>query len=599
MLADDQKIELPGVEGILVYRDFSDPNVFYCSSTRPAVARDGGAYQFTIVLYDPPPLRGKPAGMLSLVVDLAPDKTMMQNVESQIRAKTPGAQFYPMPWTSGAVVAAIIGGDPVFGVPSLLGNNSAALAVGLTTDQYLLLKNSGKNPESPPISVVYSLSYEAFREKQKFSIEFNESKFRDWIQKKCSANFLFISFENVQTFYEMRQSGVIRVVLENQTIETPPEGFQRAFLSSLQSLLDPLPRFAPPAEAGDNPWPIGFSCSAVRDIQNISRRLDCNMQISGAVARKVFIQGGLAGLREAWDARPEIMLLTGVSFTQKLTVRCHAAFDDKPLDEVNVTIEPRDAARYSRVFNKTNSAEEWPIELVHPPGTDSDYTYRCVSYFRDYRPESTSGLVGIRREQAFLDILPSDFYAYRLYSVSVAKDKDEFPWDLLKSVKLTLKGPASLVFKPEQLVLSQASPSGQISAFASERANLDDVGFTALYQPESGVSFALDGLPSGSTIFLNPFLRRVVSFQASAGFDWQRTSKILVKVDPSKEGPQLWAAQAGSLTLTKNASTSSFAYWYTDDRKLKYKRAFFQNGQQMPSASFDTSEARVIVSDQN
>jgi len=42
MPADDQKIELPGVGGILVYRDSSDANVFSCSSTGVAVARDGG-----------------------------------------------------------------------------------------------------------------------------------------------------------------------------------------------------------------------------------------------------------------------------------------------------------------------------------------------------------------------------------------------------------------------------------------------------------------------------------------------------------------------------------------------------------------------------
>lgn len=128
------------------------------------------------------------------------------------------------------------------------------------------------------------------------------------MQKKTTADFLFVSFEKIETFEDLKESAVIRVVAENDTGEPAPEGFRRAFLQSLQSLLEPAPRFATPPEAKGGSWIIGFGSSTVHDIQNIARRLDCNMKISGAVTRKIFIQGALSGLSDALAARPPLVL---------------------------------------------------------------------------------------------------------------------------------------------------------------------------------------------------------------------------------------------------------------------------------------------------
>lgn len=592
MLADDQKVELDNLGGILVYQDSSD-DIYYYSSTRPAVARRDGEYQFTLVRYDTP--RDNHAGMLSLVIDLEPDEEQMKKLRTQLWGRTPGAEIKPMPWTSGTVAAAIIGGNPVFGTPSLLGSNSAVLCVGLTIEQYLLLKNSAKDRGASPISVVYSLSYEAFRPEYEFTIEFNESKFRDWLQKKCSANFLFISVEKIETFEELRQSGVIRVASVNRTGQTPPEGFRRAFLKSLQSLLVPLPRFATPPDGGGDEWLIGFSCSTVQDTQNIARRLDCNMQISGAVTRKAFIQGPLDRLGEALAARPEIELPTNTRFTQELTLRCHTTFNDGPLDAINVHIEPPTISPSSRVFNDLND-DEWPIELVHKPGTISDYSYRCELYFRDNPAKCSSGSIGIRRDQIFLDIVPDEFYTYRRYSVMAA---DEFPWDLLNSVELTLAGPEPLAFEPRQLKLSKTHPSGAIEAFAPVRTDLDEIVFTARYYSTDARSFMTDGLPLGKTIFLNPFRRRVVTFRAAADFNWQRYSRINISIARSAGKPQLWRNGDGKLTLTKATAAARFTYWFTDGRELRYRTTFMGNGIPRTHEDIETSDAAVVISDRD
>lgn len=592
MLADDHEIQLQGVEGVLLYRDFFDPKLFYCCSTRPAVARTNGDYQFAIALYEKP--RKDCAGMLSFVADLKLDEATRTKAEERLRETTQGAQLVAMPWSAGTVAAAIIGGEPVCAVPSLFGGNSVALAVNLTLDQYVLLKNSGSNPQAPPISIVYSLSYEAFRPQYSYSIEFDETRFRDWVQKKTSADFLFVSFEKIETFEDLKESAVIRVVAENDTGEPPPEGFRRAFLKSLQSLLEPAPRFATLPEAKGGSWIIGFGSSTVHDIQNIARRLDCNMKISGAVTRKIFIQGALSGLSDALAARPPLVLPASNPFRQELTVRCHAAFDAAPLVAANVRIKRLgNTGELTNVFNKTRPAD-WPVELIHLPGNDVLPRYRCESHFGNKRPVSASQAIDIRPEQAFLDIVPAEFYAYRMYSISVA---DEFPWDLVRSIKLELKGPAPLAFDPPVLVLGPNLRSGQIGAFASQPAKLDDVEFAATCQPRSSSSFVLNGLPAGATIFLNPLLRRVVHFEASRDFDWGTWSAIGLTVTPSG-GPQLWADGNDSFELTRSSSATSFAYWYTDGKQLSCQRQFINVDSATPptpAVPFETSEAHVTI----
>lgn len=591
MLADDRKVELDGLGGILVYRDFSVPDLYYYCSTRPAIARTGGEYQLTLVRYDRPVL-GQ-AGMLSFVVNLDPDPDDVIAMQTQLLAKAPGAQFRAMPWTEGTVTAAIIGGTPVFATPSLLGSNSAVICTGLTTDQYLLLKHRDVGSE-PPISVVYSLSFEAFRSQYEFGIEFNESRFKEWVQKKCTANFLFISVEKVETFEELRQSGVIRVTSVNQTGETPPEGLRRAFLQSLQSILIPLPQFAPPPEGGGNTWLIGFDCSTVRDMQNIGRRLDTNMQVAGAVTRKVFLQGAPNRFEEAMSSRGAIELPTSTRFTQNLTLRCQSAFDGQPLKATLVNIEPRTLPLSNHVFDSAHPGE-WEVELVHEPGTDSGYSYQCDLRFGEVignTASSGSGLIRIRREAAFIDVVVEEYCTYRRYRISSAKD---FPWKLLKSVTLTLQGAGSLSFEPPLLQLRPSTTTGTMTAFAAQRVSLDDMFYTAACQPLNGAMFEVQGLPSGAEIFLNPFRQRTVTFQAAPDFDWTRYSRIVVS--PYTDGaPLLWAQ--GKLTLIQGSAPTAFKYWFAGDRKLKYKTAFIpvQNGNTTLVDSKETVEAVVSIS---
>ncbi|HKP38418.1 MAG TPA: hypothetical protein VJT71_16280 [Pyrinomonadaceae bacterium] len=561
MLADDQKVELPGVEGVLIYRDSLDPDTYYYASTRPAVSLQSDGYQFTLVRYDQP--RDGQAGMLSFVVDLEPSKATYQSVLAGLLKENSGAQLKQMPWTSGCVAAAIIGGSPVYSTPSLIGRNSAVIAMGLSTDQYLILKNSLNNASSPPISIVYKLTYDAFRRAYGFSVDVNQQKFRDWVQQKCSANILFINVETTSTFEELILKDVITVKSVNETGDPPPDGFKRAFMLSLQSLLTPLPRFGTPPEGGDAAWLLGFDCSTVHDTQNISRKLDSKMEVSGAVIRSAFIQGPLENLAEAWHTRPEVVLPTSGGFKQSLVFRCDAAFDGHPLDSVSVVLNGAAAHTFYK-----DHIENWPVELVYDPRRQTSYSYYCDLTFNNVPQKGKSPVRQISREQAYADLVPSESYIYRRFDLLAA---EEFPWDLIKHVSITSQSTPNPL-TPPTLQLTPTKRTAEIEFFSLSRQALDDLVFFVSYVPLDG-SRPIDQktLPSGTTVFLNPFQKRIVKFLVSESFDWPQSNEI--KIAFKKPMGMLVSPKLATTTIKRGGPPITFTTWYTDKncKNLSYR----------------------------
>ena len=576
MLADDKKA-LEDVEGILVYKDHFDPDIYYYSSTRPVVALHGEQYQFTHFIYQPAPESG-PVGMLSFIVDLEPDAARKEEMLDRLPRKDGKVpELRPIPWTLGTVAVAVQGGEAVFGIPSLMGRNSVVVNLPLTKDQYLILENS---MDGEPVSVVYSLSYEAYRPAYEFGVEFDEEKFRKWVQTKCELDLLFISFESENTFEELMSAAVIKVKSVNQTGAEPSTGFRRAFLQSLQSLLIPLPKFAKPAASKEPSW--GLGCRTITDRQIISRNVDCNMTVSGAVARRANIQGALGGFAEAYKRRGSVIIGTTSPFMQTLTVRCDNSFDGKPLIAVFIRIHDDTTHTFD-----SSHRDEWVVTLEHDPRKSHTCQYQCTFYFEGDRMES--GQLTIKPDQAYLDIIPEAYYTYRSYSVTAAAD---FPWELLTSVRLEPGLSPAITFEPLTLDLTKSKPSGEIRAFAPNKVGLDDIAFTAGYCRNKGKDFELGLLPTGKTIFVDHFRKQTYTFMAHADFDWTR-NKLSIKV--AAPGNSLAKDEELSFTLTDQhgKTKKDLTIWRWDEgRTLSFNTAC---GDKPPVTKEIDSAARVVT----
>lgn len=588
MLADDRKVDLLRAPEVLVYGDTALPSRFYYAATRPAVARRGDGYQLSLMRYDKP-VHGRVA-QLSLVVDLRPTESVLALVRAELAERFPGTSpdLQPIPWTDGTVAAALQGGPTVLGTPSLLGENSAVLSFGLTTEEYLRLRPASGSL-LPSLCVVYGLSYEVMRKAWNFSVRFNGEKFREWVQHKCSFDFLFLHVETGETFEELRQFGALEVVNENHVAEEAPEGFRVAFMRSLQSALTPLPHFTDADSGSNDGWRVGFACEELRDVQRISRVLDTRMAIAGVTTRKACIQGLVADWEEALAAQPDKVLPTGLSFVQTLQVRCHENFATGPVGAATVQIQQTGQTVLSHVF--TDNASEWSVQLTRPPGTESTYQARCVFNTPSaWGPHPTAQLP-IARDQAFLDIIPAAFYSRRRYRVSVAED---FPWPLVRFVRLQMRGPAGLGFQPEQLTLQAGDTEACIEAFAPHAVDLDGVEFIAqLHKHNDLQPLQLTGLPAGPSIFLNPVSCRVVRFRVAPDFDWQEVLKVVVRARPAPDGSQLW--ESTLLTLTPQTAHGRLVYWFSSTRPFDYSADFVRRPGLAPLRLTATAVASDLV----
>ena len=595
MLTDDHIIELAGAEGLLLYGDSAVPEQFYYAATRPRIARDADGHRFTLVRYDRP--RDGQAGMLSFVVDLAPDPAELATALRTLRRRTPGAQLSPVPSLSGTVTAAIIGGDPVHTVPSLLNDNSAVVCLGLTTEQYLLLKHSLDDPLSVPISVVYDLRFEALRPAYSFSIRFDEERSRDWLQKKKKAGLLFFSVEKIETFEELRHSGAIEIIFIDEREEEPPTALKRAFLQSLKALLTPLPAFTRPTGDDDGGWEIGYSSSTLHEIQTYTRKLDLNMTMRAAVARSIHVQGALTDLADALSSRPVVELPTSGSFLQDVTIRCHGPFDGDPLEALSLSVTPAAIQPSARVFGARGGGE-WRVSLPHNPYRPVEYSCSCDLDFVGEGRASATGAAAIRRDQAFVDILPSAFYTFRRYHVTVA---DDFPWRLIRSVTVRLcgiDGIDGIDVSPATLILNGARPSGTMELFAPAPVDLDEVWFEAVHKAVNGMLHTEGGFPSGTAIFLNPLRQRRVTFAASPSVDWGRCRTIAVTPRGGRAF-QIWDPSQ-KIALTAAAPRAAFTYWFTDDGTLSCRTTLVLTaGGTAPGPTIAGAGPRIAVSDRN
>ncbi len=595
MIADSTPVALRRARHVLVYRDTASPTRFHYASTRPSVARSGAGWQLSLVHYDQV-LDGK-AGVLSLVVTLRPDADEMDRLREDLledlagTVENPSLDLVPIAWTEGQVVAAMIDGQPVRATPSLIGDNSVTLQLELSTDQYLQIRGSHRQAVTP-ISVVYALSYEALRPQYGFSIQFDEVQFRDWVIRRCSANLLLLDFERTDTFEDLRQSGVLRVVNESQTDAPAPDSFKLAFMRSLQSALEPLPRFVPQGGGGD--WSLGFSCSTVRETQNLARRLDTRMQVSGAVPRRAFIQGVLAGWKEALDAQPDLQLPTRSSFQQALTVRCHDAFNGEPLHALKVRLESAAADAVEHVFE----GPEWPwtVELSHPPfkasPLESGSLCRVTPYFGDGSAGPVT-VMPVRREQAYLDIVPASLFSWRRYQMEASPD---FPWELVTAISVRLAGQgasAGVETRPPNVVLTAAKTRADIELFSPTPVDLADVVFTAECKTLAGPVIRWSGWPAGPQVYLNPFIRRWLSFRVAEDVDWQDLTAVEITLQAGSTPSHLW--RDGRYSLTPDRPRCRIECWSLPQTPISYRVSYVGAGRRIPPTIAESSRADVVI----
>ncbi|WP_431257988.1 hypothetical protein ACQ86G_26020 [Roseateles chitinivorans] len=572
MLADDQPIALDGLPELMLYGDTTPTSgVVYCAATRPALARIDGVPQLRLLTYDRP-LGNDPdadAGQLSMVVDLRPDDALLARARDALTLQRGGLapELRPIPWTAGEVVARLTGQAPRRARPSLLGDNSVALTLGLGVRHLAMLGGGDAGRDAfaaQALAVVYALRFDAFREAWRIDVQVDGSKFRRWVQERCALKLPFLEIEHVQTFETLRASGAIRVDTTDRGGLPLPDGFRLAFMRSVRNALTPMPRFATPGDGETGGWSLGIDCSRLEDEQTLVRKLDMRMSVSGMVSRQACPLGAPTGLAEALrDCRMET-IGTGRSYVRPLRVRCHDDYRG-PVRAVELRLDPPEGTpggSQAHVFN-ADRPQDWPTSLSR---TATAPRARCVVHFQDGggldRPASLERPLALDTDQAFLDIVPAGLFADRRFSIEVA---EAFPWPLVRSVEVRLAG-AGLRWWPPSVELDERRPGAVIEAFAPQPVDFGDVRCELVVHPASGdAALRLPGgQPAGGVVFVNPFARRDVGLRIDPGIDWGGRDSLALRVVP---GPlQLWPETVFTLHRDPDVPPPVLRYWHAGDR---------------------------------
>jgi hypothetical protein len=589
----DKKVEISGVNGVLIYRDKFLQNKYYWTSTQPRVARIQENYQFTCIQYDPL-LNDSQAGVLSMVIDLSVPPDLCDRVKNELR-KLSGdntePQLLPIPWLSGTVALSFPMGEPILSQPSLVGSNAAVFQIELSTDQLLVLKESLENNQIPPISIVYGLVYETIRPAYECKVNINWSKYRDYVEKKCTFGLGLISFEKTETFEEIKSDQVI-------TVECIDYGddFKIDILKSLSYFLTPLPVFAPVPNQSGGGWSIGYSCKEMKDIQKIERLVDLDVETEKAVKHSTYIQGNIDRFQEAYAQHPIQILPTATHniFEQKLTATCYANYEQDSIQQVVVYIYKQEEV-YTYFSFKANSTS-CPLELTYNPTNQDRYEWNYVINFTDgIYQQLKSAKRPIERHHDFLSIIPNELYTSRPISISTSKD---FPWSLIRTVRIDMKLSQEEKNAPDPFALTERNSSALWNMF-SPNPNLETFFYQVTYLPKSGDNIIENWKQVSNSIFLNPFKQRGVKFWAK-DIDWCNYEEIFLDVECEDSANALDGSQ--TLTMTEDNPRAEFVYYYSNNnqkqKNVTYTATFISEaGSICDSDPQSTRELNVSISE--
>ena len=158
-----ERISFAELPDVLVFPDDSSDSLFYASSAKPRVARDGdGKPEINLLLY------GKKSagsfvpsgGMLTATVSLAMTQSEEQRLDELLRQRTAAPQIVPVAWNEGEVEFRPVANVSSTQMPTLFGDNRCSFSVRLSPEQAAAIGPEWERG-LPNSMVVYKVSAQA------------------------------------------------------------------------------------------------------------------------------------------------------------------------------------------------------------------------------------------------------------------------------------------------------------------------------------------------------------------------------------------------------------------------------------------------------
>lgn len=238
------------IQGLMIYRDHEDRDLFYYVPERPRLALNDGVPEFIFLKYrsditdnedlDEETRKSLGGGFLSFTIDLGVDDRMLRSVKQELASFAEGeVRLAPIQFRKGSVRLSITkeageesGADAsivsnqffeeVYGTskPSLFGFNRATFSVVLTRQAATLFEAALREGISP-IGVIYDLEFLGLRPAFHVHITAEYKRIYDHLEVEFGARgsigVVSLAAEIDAAFQKLRDSGAIKVEIQNFT----------------------------------------------------------------------------------------------------------------------------------------------------------------------------------------------------------------------------------------------------------------------------------------------------------------------------------------------------------------------------------------------
>jgi hypothetical protein len=237
------------VEGVTVYPDHANQNMFWWLAAPVALAdrsdgadgtmkaftflkfkpaavsagvKGGGFAMFTLALKLPPGLEGKirsqianafPTATDPVLAPVAYDSGTVECIALNLQGSG-GTQETPQPPGTFVAVEQILGSR----TPSLFGDNTAAFSLTLTQEGATLLEQAFVEGTAP-IGAVYNLKFTALRPALDAKLTADMKRMYDSFSVGLTANVYWVSASFDAAFQKLKEDGVIKIEITNQTLD--------------------------------------------------------------------------------------------------------------------------------------------------------------------------------------------------------------------------------------------------------------------------------------------------------------------------------------------------------------------------------------------
>lgn len=283
MLNLDSSVQM---DGLTLFQDFSDPNLYYYLPDNPELARQGGDPLFQLLLYreeiaDDPAFSAsedRGGGFLTMTVDLKVSQTKLDAVKEALSRGRGEVRLVPVPFESGKVRITSLGAtagtagqiratteddkkkppgfvEEILGSasPSLYGDNRAVFSMELSGKGALLMAASLMNDGATSIAVVYELDYLGLKPARDVKIVIESEQVYEYLHSKATVNTLWFKSNIDAEMEELRKSNKIRIedVDYLQTLTPEERNKREAELNKLAKELASWTFFKPGLKPGE------------------------------------------------------------------------------------------------------------------------------------------------------------------------------------------------------------------------------------------------------------------------------------------------------------------------------------------------------------